>query len=356
MRQMALLATLSLLILCLVSPVFAAETAKQDIVGDWKMKSTNTDGPPMDAIMMLSKDKDGKLAGKWLSFFGPSDLKDVKYEGDKLMFVQTFRFGGQEMSSDFTGTLKDGKITGTFVSDQGEMNMEGTPMPAKNTVAGIWEITTKRQDRETTSTLIIKADKDGKLSGTWKSQRGDSEIPEITFKDEKLTFKRKITRQDQPEMEISYELAVKGNTISGVTKTERGESTVTGKRADSPAVGTWELTIASDRGDRSQLLTVYPDMTALYGPSDLDTFAVEDNKMSFKMKRTFGDRSFEMDFKGTVEGDKITGEMTSTGGPNGPTTQKVTGKKVGAEVKVEVKTETKVEVKTEPKKEAPAAK
>jgi hypothetical protein len=351
MRQTALLTILCLLILSMVLPAYAAdvvkaaepvkavEPAKQDIFGDWKIKSTNTDGPPMDAIMTLSKDKDGKMIGKWLSFFGPSDLKDVKFEGGKLTFLQTFRFGDQERTSDFTGTIKEGKIVGSLVSDRGEMAIEGTRMLPKNGVAGKWELITKRQDREMTSTLIIKADKDGKLSGTYQSQRGESAIPEMSFKDDKLTFKRTMSMQGQ-DMEIAYELTVKGNVISGVSKTQRGESTVTGKRIDSPAVGTWELTITTDRGERSQLLTVYADMTALYGPSDLDTFNVEDNKMSFKLKRTFGDRSFDLEFKGTLEGDKLAGEMTGTG-PNGPMTQKVTGKKLGAEVKVEAKTESK---------------
>jgi hypothetical protein len=340
----------------MVLPVSAADIAKQDIVGDWKMKSSNTDGPPMDAIMTITKDKDGKLAGKWLAFFGPSDLKDVKFEGGTLMFSQTARFRGEERTSNFSGTLKEGKLSGMMSNDMGEFNMEGALMQPKCAVAGKWEITTKRQDRETTSTLIIKADKDGKLSGTWQSQRGDSDIPEITFKDDKITFKRKVTRQDQ-EMEISYELAVKGNTISGVTKTERGESAVTGKRMDSPAVGTWELTMTSDRGERKQLLTIYPDMTALYGPSEPDTFTIEDNKVSFKMTRTFGERTFEIEFKGTLSGDKITGEMTS--GPDRPA-QTVTGQKLGAEVKADVKPqakpETKTEAKPEVKKEAPAAK
>jgi hypothetical protein len=337
MRQTVLLATLGLMVLCMVSPAFAAEPVKQDVFGGWKMKAASTDGPPMDAIMTISKDKDGKLVGKWLSFFGSSDLKDVKFEGGKLMFTQVMRFGGQEMTSDFTGTLKDGKIAGSLVSDRGEMKMEGVPMLSKNTVAGKWELITKRQDRETTSTLIIKADKEGKLSGTWTSQRGDSAIPEISFKDGKLTFKRTMSMQGQ-DMEINYELTVKDNAITGISKTERGESAVTGKRVDSPAVGTWELITVSDRGERTQVLTVNPDMTALYGPSDLDEFKVEDNKMTFKMKFTFGDRTIESDFKGTIEGDKLTGEMTGEG-PNGPTTQKVTGKKLGAEVKVEAKTE-----------------
>lgn len=324
MKQMALLTTLCLLMVCMISPAFAADMAKQDIVGDWKMKSTNSDGPPMDAILMLSKDKDGKLVGKWLSFFGFSELKDVKFEGEKLTFLQIMRFGGQEMTSDFTGTLKGDKITGTFVSDRGELNMEGGRIMPKAAIAGKWEITTKRQDREMTSTLIIKADKEGKLTGTLESQRGAGDLSEVAFKDGKLTFQRKVTFGDR-EMVIDYELTVKGNELSGISKTQRGESPVTGKRMASSAEGTWELTQTSERGERKQLLIIYADMTALYGPSELDTFKIEENKITFKMTRSFGDRTFEMEFKGTIEGDKLTGEMTS--GPDRPA-QAVTGKKV----------------------------
>jgi hypothetical protein len=348
MKQTALLAALGLLILGLVLPVSAA----QDIVGDWKLKSTNADGPPMDAIMMVAKDKDGKLAAKWLSFFGPTDLKEFKFEGDKLTFVQTVRFGDQEYTSNFSGTLKDGKITGTFSSDRGDMEMEGALMKPRPAIAGVWEVTVKRSDRETTATLTIKSDKDGKLSGMWKSQRGEGEISDVNYKDDKLTFKRQMQTQDGQQAESTYELTVKGSTMTGKSSSPRGEAELTGKRTDSPAVGTWELTITSDRGERKQLLMVYPDMTALYGPSELDKFAVEENKMSFKMKRTFGDRSFELEFKGTVEGDKLTGEMSSTGGPNGPSTQKVTGSKLGAAAKAE----SKPAAAPEAKKETPAAK
>jgi hypothetical protein len=330
MKQTALLATLGLLILCLVLPVTAAEPARQDIVGDWKMKSANTDGPPMDAILMLSKDKDGKLAGKWLSFFGPVDLKEVKFEGDKLTFTQTVRFRDQEMTSKFSGTLKDGKIAGTMSGERGDFNMEGARMQPKPAIAGVWEMTVKRTDRESTATLTLRADKDGKLSGLWKSQRGEGEISDVSFKDDKLTFKRKTQTQDGQERESAYELTIKDNALTGKSTSTRGEAVLTGKRMVSSIVGAWELTMTSERGERKQLLTIYPDMSALYGPSELDTFTVEDNKVSFKMTRTFGERTFEIEFKGALEGDKLTGQMTS--GPDRPA-QTVTGKKLVVETK-----------------------
>ena len=45
--------------------------------------------------------------------------------------------------------------------------------------------------------------------------------------------------------------------------------------------------------------------------------------MSFKIVWEFGERKFEMDFKGAVEESKLTGELTSSRG-----SQKVTGTKV----------------------------
>jgi hypothetical protein len=352
MKQTTFLKTaviLSVLVLAALPVcVIAAEPAKQDIVGQWRMKGTNTDGPPMDAIMTISKDKDGKLAGKWLSFFGLSDLKDVKFENGKLTFVQVNQFRGEEFTSNFSGTLKDGKLTGTISGERGDFDFEGALMQPKPAIVGVWEITVKRTDRESTATLTIKADKDGKFSGLWKSQRGEGDVSDVNFKDDKLTFKRQMQTQDQQQAGSTYELTVKGNTMTGKSSSPRGEAVLTGKRTDSPLVGTWELTIASDRGERKQILTIYPDLSAMYGPNELEKITVEGNKVSFKQSRTFGDRTFEEELKCELTGDQLAGERISTGQDGNPMTQKVTGKKLGTDVKAEAKPEVK--------KEAPAAK
>jgi hypothetical protein len=351
MKQTTFLKTaviLSVLVLAVLPVrVIAAEPAKE-LVGDWRMTG-EANGRPMDSILSLTLDKDGKLVGKTINFFGVIELKDIKFEADKLTFTQTMRFRDNESTSNFTGTLKDGKLTGTMSSERGEYNLQGARIQPKPAIAGVWEITTKRTDRETTSTLTIKADKDGKLSGLWKSQRGEGEVSDVSFKDDKLSFKRKMQSQDQQQVESAYELTVKGDTMTGTSKSPRGEASLTGKRANPPVVGTWELTMTSERGERIQLLTIYPDLSALYGPSELEKIIVEDNKISFKMSRTFGDRTFEMEFKGTLEGDKLTGEMTT--GPDNPA-QKVVGKKIvpGA------KPEAKPQIKAETPKEKPAAK
>jgi hypothetical protein len=71
-------------------------------------------------------------------------------------------------------------------------------------------------------------------------------------------------------------------------------------------------------------------------PVVVDKVVVEDKNVSFTVKMSFGERSFENQFKGQLDGDKLTGEMTSPamGRPGEGTdtpatvTQKVTGKKM----------------------------
>ena len=155
---MALLASLS--------QVWAEEPAKKDITGDWHVKA-DFDGRQMNSIMTLSRDADGKLAGMWISFWGCTKLDDLKYEDGKISFSRTFGFGDRQFTSSFTGTIKEGKLTGTTSSERGDYAVEGAQVKACPAV-GNWEFKSTRGDREFTSTLVVKADKEGKLSGEWK--------------------------------------------------------------------------------------------------------------------------------------------------------------------------------------------
>ncbi len=340
MKKTALLTIAGLMAVCWMVP--AAIAAEADIVGIWQVKA-DFNGRPMESLLSFSKDKEGKLIGKAVSFFGVTELKDIKLEGDKLTYSQVNRMGGNESTSTFTGTIKDGKLKGSTSSDFGQFDLEGTLMKAKPAVVGAWEFQTQRGDQTMTSTLIVSQDKEGKFSAIWKTQRGETPATDVTYADGKLTFKRTMQGrqregQEQPAQtrEMTYELTAKGDTISGIMKTQRGENPIEGKRIGGALIGTWELTIASERGDRTQWLMVMPDMSALYGPVAVDKVVMEDNKVSFTVKMSFGDRSIENQFKGQLDGDKLTGEMTSPamGRPGEGTdasatvTQKVTGKKI----------------------------
>lgn len=328
-----------LMVLAALSLRASAEPPKLEIAGDWQIK-TEFEGRTTESILSLCQDPEGKLSGKWISFWGFSELQEVKLEGDRLTFVQVNRFRQTESTSKFTGTVKEGKLTGTLSGERGEFSVQGTYMKPIAPAVGNWEIISQRGDREITRTLIIKADKEGKLTAEMQRQQGQGQqdqgpggqgqrppevIKEVSFKDGKLTFTRTTTFGDQ-QRESKYNLTVKEDTISGTVTSERGESQLEGKRVKNPLVGKWEITLSSERGERKQFLTINPDMSGWYGPTAVEKINLEKQEISFKMMLGSGERTFESEFKGRFDPEKLTltGEMTGFG----DSVQKVTGKKI----------------------------
>jgi hypothetical protein len=311
----------ALMVLVVPLAAMSAEPAEKGITGDWLLK-VDFNGQQMTSILSFSKDKEGKLAGQWISFFGLGELSDIKYEGNNLSFLQVSRFGDQEFRMNFAGTLDGDKISGTLSSDRGESKVEGQrvrPMPA---AVGNWEMKVKMGEREFTATLVVKADKEGKLTADWQSQFGEHQISDVQFKDGKLTFNRTSKIQDS-QFESTFEGTVKADTLSGTFKSERGESAAEGKRIGAALIGKWELEITSERGTRKQILQVNPDLSGMYGSMPVKKINLEGDQVTFQIVLEFGEQKFEISFAAKLEDNKLTGETTSSRG-----TQKVTGKKV----------------------------
>ena len=296
-------------------------TRGRGIYGDWQVKVEFGQGQ-MESILSFSRDSEGNLTGQWISFFGINDLKDVKFEDNKLSFVQTIRFGDNEFTQNFAGTVEDGKITGILTSDRGESKLVGQRRPRMSRAVGNWELKYKFGDREITSTLAIKANKEGELTGEWQSRRGETKVTDLQYERGQLTFKREGTYQDR-KFESTFEGTIRRGALTGMIKSERGEVPVEGTLIGAPLIGTWNLDIESERGPRKQRLVVHPDMSGLYGSLPLKKVDLEGDKVSFKTVLKFGDREFEMSFQGKMTDSKLTGELTTSRG-----TQKVTGTKV----------------------------
>ncbi len=314
-----------LTLMVLVTPLAQASAgtgrARKGITGDWLLKG-DFDGRQITSILTLSRDKEGELAGQWVSFFGVGELKDLKYEENKLSFVQVYRFGDNEYRWDFAGTIKRGKLSGTLSSQWGELQLEGQrvrPMPA---VVGSWEMKIKVGEREFTATLVVKADKQRKLTAEWQSEWGEHEITDVQFKARKLTFKRKSKVQDR-QWESTFEGTVKGHTLSGTIKSERGDIAAEGKRIGAALIGKWDLEITSERGTRRQILKVNPDLSGMYGSTTIKKIDLEGDKVTWQIVLQFGEQKYEINFEGELDAKKLTGEITTSRG-----TRKVTGKKV----------------------------
>ena len=309
----------------------SAKQAKKDITGDWLVTSQLEDRQ-MTSILSLSRDKQGQLTGQWISFWGLSELSDIKYEENKLSFVQTGRYRDREYRSEFTGAITRGKLSGTLSSERGESKVEGERIRPIPSAVGTWEMKVKVGEREYSGTLVVKADKERKLTADWQSEMGEHEITNVQLEKNKLTFTRKSKIQDR-QWESIFEGTVKGNTLSGTFKSERGETAAEGKRIGAALVGKWDLEMTSEDGSRRQILKVNPDLSGMYGPMTIEKINLEGDQVSFKIVRQFGERTFETSFAGKLDGRKLTGEITSSRG-----TRKVTGKKVVPAAKKQKKT------------------
>ena len=313
-----------------VAPVVVApaRTARlrrgRGVYGDWDVKM-DFDGREIKSILSFSRDREGKQTGQWISFWGMNELKDIKFEDGKLSFVQTYQGrDGQSRTSKFAGTIADGKLSGMVSSDRGdgERKLEGKRSRRTPRAAGSWEMKYKVGERDITTTLVVTADKEGKLGAEWQSEWGEHEITDVEYGRGKLTFKRKSKMRDR-EWESTFEGDVRRDTLNGVIKSERGELAAEGKRIGGSVIGKWNLEIESERGNRKQRLQVNPDMSGLYGTIVIDKVNLEGDKVSFKMVLEFGENKYEMSFEGKIEESKLAGELTTSRG-----TRKITGTKV----------------------------
>jgi hypothetical protein len=303
------------------SPQASAGQQKRGIAGNWEF-TMDFNGQKVTSIVSFSQDKEGKLTGKWIGFWGVNELNNLKYEENKLSFVQVSRFGDNEITSNFTGAIKRGKLSGTLSNDRGDFEVEGKRLRRIPMVMGNWEMKFKIGERDITTTLVVKADETGKPAAQWQSQWGEHQITDVTFKKGKLTFQRKSKFQDE-EFDSTFEGTVKAHKLSGVIKSDRGDITAEGTRVGAALVGPWELEITSENGSRKQLLRVNPDLSAMLGPITVKKVNLNDNEVTFKTELEFGDQTFELGFTGNLNDRKLSGELTSSWG-----SQQVTGKKI----------------------------
>ena len=323
MRQQTFLkAVVFCIVIALASQLGAQTTRRWGVYGDWLVKVSFGDRQ-FESIWSFSRNQEGEWTGRWISFWGVSDLKDVKYEEGQLTFSWS-RQGrdGQTMSTKFAGKIEQGKLTGALTSDRGESAVEGRRSPRVPRAVGTWNMQLQMGERQFDAVLTVKAGDEGELSATWRSERGELEISDVQYERRDLKFKMKSTNPDR-QWEAAFAGAVSGDTLSGTVTSERGEIKAEGRRVGAELIGTWDLEVTSERGTRQQRLRVEPDMSGRYGAMAVEKISFEDGKVGFKMTMEFGEQTFEMSFDGKLEEGKLTGEMTTSRG-----TQKITGTKV----------------------------
>jgi len=301
--------------------------AADDITGLWEVRM-DFNGRQTFADLSISKNLDGSYGGKW----GQDELSGVNFQDGKLTFTRTVGRGERQFTSNFEATLKDDKLTGKMTNNFGETSLVCVRPKPISPAVGQWNMKIAMGDRDIDAVMIISQNDDGTLTGQWKEEMGEHTISNVKFQDGKLTFDRhvKMTGPDPNmlfEFDTPFEGTIKDDKITGQMKNDMGQWEVTGTRIGTALIGNWELTTTSERGTRTQMLKVYPDLTGRYesfgGQMPVKDLKLEGDQVTFGIEMGFGDQTFQMDFKGALKDGSLTGNFTS---PRGE--QPVTGKKV----------------------------
>jgi hypothetical protein len=83
--------------------VFATPAFAADITGKWTASFETQIG--VQSYTYEFEVKDGKLSGKAKSTNGESVLSEGKVDGDKVTFVETLNFQGNDLRITYTGTI-----------------------------------------------------------------------------------------------------------------------------------------------------------------------------------------------------------------------------------------------------------
>jgi len=112
-----------------------AKTGAEAIAGEWQMNVTT---PAREFVekLIITKNADGTLAGEWKAQRGENTISDIKFEGGKLTFTRTSKFGDREFTSTFEGTVEGDNIKGVFKSERGEREAIATRVTAAKAEEG----------------------------------------------------------------------------------------------------------------------------------------------------------------------------------------------------------------------------
>ena len=205
----------------------------EGVTGEWNFTS-KFEAMTSDATMTITKNAEGKYAGTWSAQWGESTLSDITVDANKVKFVQTSNFGGQDTKTSYEGTLANGKLKGTAKGQWGELTFEGTRGETKgqaDPIVGEWQMNIMIPAREIVEKMTITQNADGNMTGKWEAARGgENTISNLKFADGSLTFTR-TSKMGGNDFSMTFEGAVTGNSIKGTFNSDFGQREVTASRA-----------------------------------------------------------------------------------------------------------------------------
>ena len=87
--------------------VIKKDNSEPTAVGRWLARAGSKDGgEPLQSIIEITEDKEGKFSGRSLSDSGDFPLNDIKFDGKKLSYTLVLDFGGEKVNFVVEAELK----------------------------------------------------------------------------------------------------------------------------------------------------------------------------------------------------------------------------------------------------------
>jgi hypothetical protein len=191
-------------------------------------------------------------------------------------------------------------------------------------IYGDWQVKTDPCERRS-SILSFAGDEDGKLVGQWINFRGFSELEDVRFKDNTVSFTQTV-RFDKDVFKGNFTGTIDGDKLSGTVTHGSVQDKIQGKRSQRIplAVGNWEMKSGTDGNETIATLVVKADpngsLSAEWqgqqGEHKITDVQYERDKLTFKKTSKMQDHVSESTFEGTVqrETDTLSGIIKSEQG------------------------------------------
>ena len=300
-----------------------------EYAGQWSL-TVDFQGQEIPAEMTLTAKDDGTYKGVLSSMQGDMEIETITIVDGKMTFSTEVDAQGTMMEISFEATFEGDKLSGTIMSDLGEMDVTGSRM-AEPDYAGDWTITLDFGGTPLPGKLTLVASDDGTYKGVLSSIQGNTEIETITIEGGKVSFEAEVDMQGTP-MKISFVGKIDGDSLSGVLSSDMGDMNLTGERAkpEGGIVGTWKLTSESALGTLERDLVINADMTGKYitddNEFDIENLTVDGENVSFDLTLDVQGQEMALNFQGKLDGDSLAGEFFA----DGSSVAQVTASRAGA--------------------------
>ena len=186
---------------------------------------------------------------------------------------------------------------------------------------GDWSVEVDYDGRQMESILSFSRDQNGNQTGQWISFWGMNDLVDVQNQEGQLSFSWSRTGMNGQTTTSKFTGTIADGALNGKLASDRGTYEVTGERMPRMprAVGSWAMTVkVNDREFTSTLVltsdadrNLSGEWKSEWGEHQVSNLIYQRGELSFDRLSKIQDREWESTFKGTLQGNTLSGTITS---------------------------------------------